>query len=133
MRWIVAAVCVLVAVALAFVSLRSVPGSFNWADAGCTVANAPGPDTRGPDTVVCFPKAEAGSSDYRKTAQETCERWGVRPLGAYLEVRLRGPRPVARKYVRWMRAPGGRLSRTTDETKLRAVYHGCLQGFRDRA
>lgn len=124
--------CGLAVICLGLVLLRSTPTSFNWADAGCTVANAPGPDTTDPDTVVCFPEADAGTTDYGKTAEETCEREGVAQLAAYLQVRLPGPRPVARKYARWMRAPGGRLSRTADETKLRAVYEGCLKGFRER-
>ena len=111
---------------------RNTPPTFNEADAGCTVANAPpaGPVT---DTVVCYPDADAAAADYRNTARETCQREGVSNLAAYLEVRLPGARPVARKYARWLSAPGGRLSRTADKGKLRAVYEGCLRGFQDRA
>jgi len=133
-RRIVGIVCAsLLVLGVGLFFLRNTPPTFNWADAGCTVANAPDrTSTPVSDTVVCFPNADASASEYRNTAQQTCEREGVRPLAVYLDARLRGPRPVARKYVRWMRAPGGRLSRTSDATKLRAVYEGCLQGFRER-
>jgi hypothetical protein len=129
-RWIVGIVCAFAVIWLGMVALRpSGTGRLNWADASCTVADAP----PAPDTVVCFPEVDADTSGYLKTAQRTCEREGVARLAAYLQVRLPGPRPVSRKYARWMRAPGGRLSRTADETKLRAVYLGCLRGLRERS
>jgi hypothetical protein len=128
-KWIAATACVLMILAIGLFYGRSRPQTFNVADASCTVAEAPpGPGT---DTVVCYPDADAEALEYWKTARETCTREGVGQLAAYLEVRLPGPRPVARKYARWLRAPGGRLSRTADETKLRAVYEGCLRGFKD--
>jgi hypothetical protein len=130
---IVATACVLVILAIGLLFFRSTPRTFNWADAGCTVAYASDHGTSPPDnTVVCFPDADAETVDYWKTARETCKREGFHRLAAYLQVRLSGPVPVARKYTRWLRAPGGRLARTTDERKLRAVYEGCLQGFKER-
>jgi hypothetical protein len=135
-KWVIPTACVLgvLAIGLFFLFfLRNTPRTFNWADAGCTVANAPGRDNAlGNNTVVCFPDADAETVDYWKTARETCKREGFHRLAAYLQVRLSGPVPVARKYTRWLRAPGGRLARTTDERKLRAVYEGCLQGFKER-
>lgn len=130
---IVATACVLVILAIGLLFFRSTPRTFNWADAGCTVAYASDHGTSPPDnTVVCFPDADAETVDYWKTARETCKREGFHRLAAYLQVRNSGPVPVARKYTRWLRAPGGRLARTTDERKLRAVYEGCLQGFKER-
>ena len=130
---IVATACVLAILAIDLLFFRSTPRTFNRADAGCTVAYASDLGTSPPDnTVVCFPDADAETVDYWKTARETCKREGFHRLAAYLQVQRSGPVPVARKYTRWLRAPGGRLARTTDERKLRAVYEGCLQGFEER-
>lgn len=80
--------------------------------------------------VVCAPASGAQPWDYWTTARTTCEDWGVDRLARQFRTRS-APDAVASAYARWMRSDGLN-ARTSDETKLRAVYAGCRLGFRER-
>ena len=125
MKWILATACVLVVGAIGLLSGRNTPTTFNEADAGCTVADAPS-GSRGEGASLCFPALGAGPSDYFQTARETCAGQRVDDLARQLETKPKAG-AVARAYSQWMRgqAPG----RTPDKLDLAAVYRGCLKGL----
>ena len=63
--------------------------------------------------------------DYFQTARETCARARVDPLATMFKTEPK-PETVARDYSLWVRA-----TLKQDEPRARAVYEGCLEGFRD--
>lgn len=67
--------------------------------------------------------------DYWMTARETCGDEGLDRLARQFHTKS-APDSVASAYSQWMRSDGLN-ARTSDEIELRAVYAGCLQGFRD--
>jgi len=79
--------------------------------------------------VVCAPARGAKPWDYWTTARETCGGEGLDRLALQFHTKST-PDAVASAYLRWMRADGLN-ARTSDETELRAVYAGCLHGFRN--
>ena len=118
MKWIVAAACVLVILAVGLLFLRNTPASLS--DEGCTVRQIPA------DASVCFPAVNAQPWEYFQTARDTCAGQRVDDLARFFETRPKA-QTVARAYSAWVMSPMGR----TSKEGLRAVYTGCLVGLRE--
>jgi hypothetical protein len=79
----------------------------------------------GPDAEVCWPDLDARPWEYFRTARDTCGKQSLEEMAKLLDAALPAPGSVASAYAAYIR----RERELDDETKVRAVYAGCVEGF----